>query len=242
MPPVTHEPMRRFWNDRAEENAFFFVDNRLDYRDSDVAAFWTEGEQALAEFLAVLGAALKPDDKVVEIGCGVGRLTRPISSQVADVRAVDVSERMLELAREHNPSLANVEWLLGDGTSLAGIESGWATACISHVVFQHIVDPRITLGYVREIGRVLAPGGWAAFQVSNNPEIHRPRRGVGVATDRLRALAGRAPRGQNHPAWRGSSIEIPALRAAASDGGMEVARLEGEGTQFCLVLTRRRAA
>jgi SAM-dependent methyltransferase len=234
--------MRRFWNERADENAFFFVDNRLDYRDSDIAAFWAEGERALDEFLSVLGAELRANDRVVEIGCGVGRLTRPISAQVDEVLAVDVSERMLELAKEHNEQLENVTWMLGDGVSLGSVESGWATACISHVVFQHIVDPQITLGYVRDIGRVLAPGGWAAFQVSNNPDIHRPRRGAKVAADRLRALVGRAPRGQNHPAWRGSSVEVPALRAAASDGGMDVERLLGEGTQFCLVLTRKRAA
>ena len=46
--------------------------------------------------------------------------------------------------------------------------------CFSHVVFQHIPDPPITLNYVREMGRVLRPGGWALFQVSNDPTIHQP--------------------------------------------------------------------
>jgi SAM-dependent methyltransferase len=155
------------------------------------------------------------------------------------VRALDVSERMLDLAREHNGSLANVEWLLGDGASLAGVETASADACVSHVVFQHVPDPNITLAYVREMGRVLRPGAWAAFQISNDPDIHRPRRGLGRLRDALKAAAGRAPKGQGDPAWRGSAVELDALRAAAADGGMTVERVEGAGTQYCLALTRR---
>jgi SAM-dependent methyltransferase len=111
-----------------------------------------------------------------------------------------------------------------------------ADACVSHVVFQHIPDAQITLGYVREMGRVLRPGGWAAFQVSTNPDVHRPRSSPGR---RLLALAGRAPRGQGDPAWLGSAVDLDDLRAAASDGGLELERVEDPGSQFCTVLARR---
>jgi SAM-dependent methyltransferase len=132
-----------------------------------------------------------------------------------------------------------VEWILGDGETLEGVESRSADAVVSHVVFQHIPDPQITLGYVREIGRVLRPGGWAAFQVSNDPAVHRPR---GVPS-RLRAVVSRilGRRGPWHenPHWLGSYVELPALREAAADASMTVERVRGEGTQYCLVLTRR---
>src|SRR5206468_8184733 len=137
------------------------------------------------------------------------------------VRALDVSSEMLEVARRMNPQLGNVDWLHGDGTTLAPIPGASADACVSHVVFQHIPDPEVTLGYVREMGRVLRPGGWAAFQVSNDPSVHRRR------------LFAR--RGTRHPAWRGSAVDLGVLRATASDAGLEVERVVGEGTQFCLV-------
>jgi hypothetical protein len=35
-------------------------------------------------------------------------------------------------------------------------------------------------------------------------------------------------------------VTIDALRAAAADGGLELERVENEGSQFCLVLVRRR--
>jgi SAM-dependent methyltransferase len=149
---------------------------------------------------------------------------------------------MIELAREHNPALANVEWIVGDGATLAGVDSQSADVCVSHVVFQHIADPEVTLAYVREIGRVLRPGGWAVFQVSNDPTVHEPPRGLRNAHNRIRATVRLAPRGQAHPDWRGSYVAVEDLRAAADDGGMDVEHLAGEGTQYCIALTRKRAA
>jgi SAM-dependent methyltransferase len=105
------------------------------------------------------------------------------------------------------------------------------------VVLQHIPDPQVTLGYIREMGRVLRPGGWSVFQISNAPEIHRPRRRGPRA--RWAAFRGRMPKGQADPAWLGSWIDLDDLRSAASDGGLDLERIEGEKTQFCMVLARR---
>jgi SAM-dependent methyltransferase len=232
---VADPKARDFWDRRAEEDAFFAVDSRLEFGNPDLERFWAEGVADFDRLLDSVGATLQPDDEVVEIGCGVGRLTRVIADRAASVRALDVSERMLELAREHNPELSNAEWILGDGSSLAGIDSQSADAVISHVVFQHIPDPETTLGYVREIGRVLRPSGWAAFQISNDPDVHRPR----GLKPRLQRLLGRGPWHEN-PHWRGSYLEVAQVRAAAADGSMDVERVAGEGTQYCIVLTRRR--
>jgi SAM-dependent methyltransferase len=236
-PSPAGSEMGRFWDSRADEDAFFFVDNRMQYGEPDLEKFWAEGERDLDALLSALGASVDPQDQVLEIGCGVGRLTRVLSPRAQSVIAIDVSERMLELARQHNAGLQNVQWLLGDGSTLAGVAEESVDACVSHVVFQHIPDPQVTLGYVREIGRVLRPGGWAAFQVSNDRRVHRPRAG---ARNTLRALFGRAPRGQRDSRWLGSMIELPELRSAAADGSMELEQVVGEGTQFCCVLTRRR--
>ncbi len=231
--------MRDFWDRRAAEDPFYFVDNRLRYGHADPAVFWARGERELAELLDSVQAGLRTSDDVVEIGCGVGRMTRLLAQRARSVRAVDISPRMLELAREHGRELDNVEYLLGDGVSLRGIEDASADACVSHVVFQHIPDPQITLGYVREIGRVLRPGGWAAFQISNDHRIHRRRTGLEGLGIQARALIGRGPRGQADPAWLGSAVEIEDLRRAAQQGAMEIERISGERTQMCYVLTRR---
>jgi SAM-dependent methyltransferase len=237
------ERARRFWDARAEEDPFFFVDNRLEYGAPDLERFWAGGSEELATLLSVVDVpGVPPGVDVVEIGCGVGRLTHVLAREAGSVRALDVSPRMIELARSFHPDLAGVTWLVGDGVSLAGVDSSSADVVVSHVVFQHIADAAVTLGYLREIGRVLRPGGWAVFQFSNDPSVHARRRGgVRALRSRVASWLGRAPRGQEHPDWRGSYVDLDDLRAAARDGDMDVERLWGEGTQYCVALTRRRA-
>lgn len=230
--------MRRFWNARARENPWYFINNTLDYSEPDLERFWESGERDLDVILGQQDVAIAPGDRVVEIGCGAGRMTRAIARRAARVYALDVAPKMLEIAHAQNPELENVEWLLGDGDSLRGVPDRGADACISFVVLQHIPDPRVTLDYVREMGRVLRPGGWSVFQISNAPEVHRPRR-RGPRT-RWAALRGRVPKGQADPAWLGSWIALDDLRAAAADGGLDLERIEGENTQFCMVLARKR--
>jgi SAM-dependent methyltransferase len=235
LPPIDPEQMRRFWNARAREDAFYFVDTRQPYRAPQPERFW-DAEPLVDYLLGGLGVELEPTSVTLEIGCGLGRITRVLAARSREVVALDVSDEMLARARHYNPHLANVRWLRGDGVTLAGVESGSVDACLSVVVLQHVPDAAIALGYVRELGRVLRPGGWAALQVSDDPAIHRPRPGL---WPRLLALAGRAPRGQRHPAWLGARVPLPALRAAAAAAGLTVERVWGEGTQYCQVLLRR---
>ena len=229
--------MQTYWDEKAREDAFYFVDNRLEYGSPDEARFWAGGEEALELLLEIAGASIEPDDVIVDIGCGLGRLTRAAAARAAHVRAIDVSEEMLRRARRLNAELDNVQWIHGDGRTLRPIEDASVDGCISLVVFQHIPDPAITLGYVREMGRVLRPGGWAAFQVSTDARIHRPNQRF---RERLLSLAGRAPRGQRNPAWVGSAVDLEDLRATAAECGLEVERVEDPGTQYCTVLLRRR--
>lgn len=232
--------MERFWDERAKENALYFVDSRLAYSAPDEDAFWAGGEQALDRLLSAVGArTLRDSDVVVDIGCGVGRLSRPLAARASRVLALDVSGEMLDRARSRNAHLSNVEWIHGDGESLRPIPDASVDVCVSHVVFRHIPDPAITLRYVSEMGRVLRPGGFAAFELSNagRPHVHEFKERFG----RLAALAGRAPRGVTDEAWTGSSVPLDDLRRVAADAGLEVANVTGEGTQFCALRLVRSA-
>jgi SAM-dependent methyltransferase len=237
--------MRRFWDRRAREDAFHFVDSRLPYRRPDMERFWGDGEKDLETLLDIAGVEVESGSRVLEIGCGVGRLTRGLAARAGQVVALDVSAEMLHRAQTHNAELENVTWLHGDGASLAGVDDESVDACVSHVVFQHIPDPRVTLGYVAEMGRVLRPGGWAAFQVSNDPRVHRAAHHSSAhkrLMRRMRAGARRAPRGVDDPAWLGSAVELDELTKTAQRSGMVVEHVFGAGTQFCIVRARRKPA
>ena len=210
----------------------YFVDSRLDYRDPDEEAFWKGGFEAVDEILDSVGVGLNPEDDVIDIGCGVGRLTRALADQTRHVVGLDVSGEMLARARRLNQRIENLSWELGSGTNLEPLPSDSADLCFSHVVFQHIPDPEITLNYVRDMGRVLRTSGRAVFVVSTDPQVHRQRPSL---RKRVRSLAGRAPKGGDNKSWLGSSVDEKGLRQAAADGGLEIAGLVGLGTQYTIV-------
>lgn len=229
---------QRFWDERSRENALFFVDNELDYDAPDLDDFWRRGELALERMLDLAGVRVHADEDVADIGCGVGRMSRALASRVRRVHAVDISAEMLARARELNADVDNVEWLHGDGRSLSVLGDGSVDGCFSHVVFQHVPDPAITCNYVREMGRVLRPGGWALFQVSSDPSVHRPPRSRSLR-GRARELVSRVPHAD--AAWWGSAVEIGELRRAAQDGGLAIEEIFDAGTQYTTVYGRRRA-
>jgi SAM-dependent methyltransferase len=226
-----------FWDERARENALYFVDTQIGYDDPDTDAFWRHGEEVVEQMLGMAGLTVGAEETVVDIGCGVGRLTRALATRAAHVYGVDVSREMLDRARGHNPELANVEWLHGDGKGLAVLADASVDGCFSHVVFQHIPDPETTLNYVRDMGRVLRTGGWALFQVSTDPSVHR--KPVAGVRGRVKALLGRD--GEDR-AWWGSSVRIDKLRAAAGESGLDVEQVYDEGSQYTTVYLRKRAA
>src|SRR5437763_2756921 len=113
--------MRSFWDARAREDPYFFVDDRRTFGDPDLVKFWGDGERDLDQLLVVLGARVEPDNVVLDIGCGVGRLTRVLAGRASLVYGLDVSGEMLARARIHNEHLSNVRWIEGDGVSLAPV-------------------------------------------------------------------------------------------------------------------------
>jgi SAM-dependent methyltransferase len=231
--------MRRFWDARARENAYYYINNTLDYWQPDDDRFWSSAEETLSLFESELGVSPSAADVVLDLGCGVGRMTRALAGRSRAVIGLDVSGEMIARAKLLNRHLPNVSWVHGDGTSLAGVPDASVDLVLSFVVIQHVPDPAITLGYVREMGRVLKGGGQAAFQVSNHPEAHVYHPSRSSLRWRMLRLARRTPRGHRDPAWLGSMVELDQLERAARDGGMRIARVSGEGTQFCLVLLRR---
>jgi ubiquinone/menaquinone biosynthesis C-methylase UbiE len=93
----------------------------------------------------------------LEIGCGAGRITKQLSSYFAHVDALDVSEKMLDLAKAQVDS-SSTTFNLSNGTDIP-LEDGSVSAVFSTFVFQHLDSVSIGGEYFEEIARVLKPGG-----------------------------------------------------------------------------------
>jgi SAM-dependent methyltransferase len=235
--------MRSYWDAKARENAMYYIHSQLDYAHVDEAEFWASGRDNLDRTLAPFGLEIGPGDHVVEIGCGIGRMTRAIAERAASVLAIDVSPEMIARAERALGDLGNVRFLVGNGYDLSGVDDQSADVVYSFIVFQHIPDPEITCGYIRDIGRVLRPGGWTDFQVSERPEIHRRERWArrqGLK-ERWARATGRAPRDLLAPQWLGSALSRHQLMQSLEEGGLVFDGSVGDGSQFCVVHAHRPA-
>jgi SAM-dependent methyltransferase len=237
------EAMRAYWDSKARENAMFYIHSELDFRDPDAAEFWQSGAHNLDATLGPFDRQFAGTERVLEIGCGMGRITRAIAGRAASVVGVDVSDEMVKRAREALADVANVQIELGNGQDLSAFADAEFDACYSFIVFQHIPDPAVTCGYIAEIGRVLRPGGWAVFQISDQASIHERSsytRGLQLRRRASRLLR-RGPRGCLEPQWLGSAVPRADLMAALERGGLDLLGTVGDGTQFCLVHVSRRS-
>ena len=99
-----------------------------------------------------------PDDRVLEIGCGVGRLGRQIAPRCRQWTGCDVSAGMLRFARRRLADLPNVTFVEISGFDLAPVQTASQDAVYCTVVFMHLAEWD-RYNYVEEAYRVLKPGG-----------------------------------------------------------------------------------
>ena len=129
-----------------------------------------EGEDAReVAFRAI--AAGRPR-KVLEVGPGPGELSARIASELgADVVALDVSERMVELARQRG-----VDAHIGDVQSLPFADASFDTVVAAWMLY-HVSDLERGLA---EVARVLAPGGRLVAVTNSEQHLAEARAHAGV--------------------------------------------------------------
>src|SRR5690349_288002 len=95
--PKVLERMRSDWNERAGEDAYYYV--AFGRREQDDEEFFATAND-LIKGLELDLKRLRSREAALEIGCGPGRLMRPLSRHFGEIHGVDVSDEMIRLARE----------------------------------------------------------------------------------------------------------------------------------------------
>lgn len=111
----------------------------------------------VSDYLERLVCAVPDGASLLEVGVGTGSLLLELAAGGRRVIGVDHSPAMLEEARRRVEAagLERVELRLGEMTHLP-LPNGSVECVVANMVLHHAADPPAVL---REIGRVLAPGG-----------------------------------------------------------------------------------
>jgi SAM-dependent methyltransferase len=127
-------------------------------------AFYSLGDPALldaatAELVAVVRAWTAVERaRVLDLGCGFGRVALALAPHAAQVTGVDVSAAMVEQARERAAGAANLDFQRVDGRTLP-----FAPASFDLVLavdsWPFIVRAGLAEAQAAEVARVLRPGG-----------------------------------------------------------------------------------
>jgi ubiquinone/menaquinone biosynthesis C-methylase UbiE len=160
--------MRRDWDERARANAMYFIDTANEAWSEQ--EFFRSGEAVISEqILTDMTNICQGEDpkqmKVLEIGCGAGRITRALASVFGEVHGVDVSGEMVSRARKALADRANVFLYQNNGMDLTVLGNLRFDFAFSFIVFQHIPSLAIIENYIREVYRLLRPGALFKFQV-----------------------------------------------------------------------------
>lgn len=164
--------MSRDWDERARADSFYYSTWKVGHKWAP-EEFFESGERDCELFVDPVLKELGLDvgeSRMLELGCGVGRMTRALAKRARFVHATDVSEEMIEQARGYCPGLANVRWEVTNGFDVASIDDGALDFSFSFLVFQHVPQKEIVLRNVAEMLRALRPGGGFLFQYNGQIE------------------------------------------------------------------------
>ena len=172
LPDETMTDSKKKWNRLAKENARYFV--MTDYGEKiNEETFRNSGKndfQMLIEKDDLLQKKLVPfkDKKVLEIGCGIGRITEFLANNFGEVTGIDISEQMIEHGKKRLANKNNVRLAATDGLTFPFPDSIFDLV-FSFIVFQHMPDIATIRKNVEEIARVLKSGGLAKIQLRGLP-------------------------------------------------------------------------
>ena len=155
-----------YWNNlaRDRETAYFGVAGKPFGEPATEASLDRHGE-ASAKIIAQK-LALSPEDRVLEVGVGVGRLAKHLAPLCRHFTGVDISANMIGFAQERLAGLDNVLLLPLDASGLRRFPGGCFDKVYIQVVLIHL-DREDVFHYLGECCRVLRPGGRAWFQFYN---------------------------------------------------------------------------
>jgi ubiquinone/menaquinone biosynthesis C-methylase UbiE len=217
------QAMKQDWDERARTDAKWFINSlRLGQSEEEFdQSGVVEIERLVLADLPLLAQGRDPKSlRVLEIGCGAGRMTKHLAAVFGEVAGVDVSGEMIRQARARLAGIANARLYETSGVDFAIFPDEEFDLILSAYVFQHVPSAEIIASNLREAWRVLKPGGVFKFQTN----------GVTAAVFEQ----------AEKDTWAGASFPEAEIRCFTRETGAQFISVFGGETQYCWTTIRKR--
>ena len=214
--------MKRDWDDRARADAKWFINSRrLAQPDDEFDADGARDVDALViKDIELLTQGRDPKQmRMLELGCGIGRMTKYLASIFGEVHATDVSGEMIRTARERLKDLKSVSLYETSGYDLSQLQDDSFDFAFSAFVFRHVPTPEIIEENLREAYRVLKPGGVMKFHTNS------------ITVFDFEDL--------EKDTWVGASFSDAMIRRFGNDVGAQIISIYGVGKKDCWTTLRK---
>jgi len=208
--------MRADWNQRASEDAYYYV--AFGRREQDDEEFFSTAADVVKGLEWDL-KRVRGRDAALEIGCGPGRLMRPLARHFTEIHGVDVSDEMIRMAQERLRDTPNAHPHHGSGSDLSQFPDDKFDFVYSYAVFQHIPSRDVVFSYLREARRVLKPGGILRCQLNGLPQ-----------------------HAKQYDTWNGVRIAPEEIAQFTLEQDLQLLVLEQRYTQYMWITCRKRPA
>lgn len=217
--------MKADWDGRARENAKWYINTAKHEQTEEEfdASGRREMEILVLPELALLAGGRDPRGlRLLEIGCGIGRMTKHLAAIFGEVHSTDVSGEMVAKARGRLQAFPNVRFHETSGVDFAGLPDDYFDAVFSAYVFQHVPDKEVIVSNIRDAFRVTRPGGILKLHTN------------GVEAAEYDAL--------EKDTWAGATFSEREMRALARELDAQLVSIYGGGTGYCWTTLRKRIA
>jgi SAM-dependent methyltransferase len=164
------------WNKLAEKNPKFYIVSRVGEKinEEQFKKIGLENYQDLVLGDNLLNKRLVSfkDKTVLDIGCGIGRLSQLFAADFEQVYGIDISEKMIEQGKDRLKNFPNVHLYATDGLKYP-FNDDFFDFIFSFVVFHHMPNKKVVEENFREIYRTLKQNGIAKIQIRGGKKPYR---------------------------------------------------------------------
>jgi len=134
--------------------------------------FWAEiaDKNQTTHQIEFLKSQLKPEGFVLDVACGTGRHTIPLSTVGYSMVGLDISRSLLKIAKQRNRT---VQVIRGDMRSLPFKAGAFVTAVSMDTTFGYLSSKMEDLQSLTELHRVLRQEGALVLDVFNQEQLTR---------------------------------------------------------------------